>query len=701
MKKYLIISVALILSCTAWLFIRDRFTIFFNWSGQGKQTVAVNFYVKDKEIYHLDEQEPFEVRGVALDTSLPGHYATDFTIDKETYLRWLDLIDQMGANTVKVPTIMNSDFYDAFYEYNKNREEPLYLLQSLWVTDYAQDAAVDARSKEFEKQLKADSREVIDVIHGNKLLAYSKTKGNGWYTKDVSAWVLGIVLGNTWNGETVAYTNHLREDEPLYQGKYFSASKEASPFESMLAELLDDMTAYENEKYRQQHMVSVIGEPTVDPFTYEKLISFQLGKYDCVDTEHIVCSESAAAGFFTSYRLYDFCERILEYLTEEEQLRLSDILPVESYAALLEKYHSTPVVIADYGYSSSRGITRQGDRHGLTEREQGEALVETYEECRRLGMSGVVISSWQEAWYASDWNINPMLDREKVPFWYNVQSETQGYGLLEMAPGEDGPKVVVDGRDSEWQGTAPVVSNETGALYVQQDEGYLYLMLQRKEEDTDKAIYIPFDVTPVSGSTYSKEQGIRFERDADFLLVIEGENARLLVQEYYDPARAAWLMEMEHRDAYTGNIPDKDSADFAALRMIVSSEPVLSYDWHKKEAAVVDTGMMRYGNADPNAAAYDSRADFYTAGTCTEIRIPWLLLNFMDPSEGKIHDDYYEHYGIQGRGISEIYLGLGSEGQEGRIFFSPYRLQKWKHAVTWHERLKQSYEVVKERWNVS
>ena len=63
--------------------------------------------------------------------------------------------------------------------------------------------------------------------------------GSGFYTKDVSRWVIGYILGVEWEDVTVAYTDHKYPDLPPYQGTYLSATEDASAFESMLAQVGD------------------------------------------------------------------------------------------------------------------------------------------------------------------------------------------------------------------------------------------------------------------------------------------------------------------------------------------------------------------------------------------------------------------------------------------------------------------------------
>ena len=62
-------------------------------------------------------------------SGLPGEWSTDYAITKETYLHWFQLIQEAGANTLRVYSVQNPSFYKAFYEYNSQHEEPLYLLR--------------------------------------------------------------------------------------------------------------------------------------------------------------------------------------------------------------------------------------------------------------------------------------------------------------------------------------------------------------------------------------------------------------------------------------------------------------------------------------------------------------------------------------------------------------------------------------------
>ena len=110
MKKFIIACTAVIIAVTCWMFVSDRIgsTLSFNMNKEVKTFTTVS----DKEIL-VDTgngMEPFEIRGVDMGVGIPGHFATDYAIDKETYLRWFRMIKDMGANCVRVYTLLQDDF---------------------------------------------------------------------------------------------------------------------------------------------------------------------------------------------------------------------------------------------------------------------------------------------------------------------------------------------------------------------------------------------------------------------------------------------------------------------------------------------------------------------------------------------------------------------------------------------------------------
>ena len=174
-----------------------------------------------------DGWEDFEIRGVDMGVGIPGHFATDYAIDRDTYLRWFDLIKEMGANTIRVYILQGTSFYEAFYEYNLNNPDPLYLIQGVWIDDYVQNSHMDAYASEYYGEFIDDCRTVVDALHGRRWIELGTLAATGTYTKDVSDWVLGYIIGVEWEAPTVAYTDNSNELMGAYQGTYISSRSSA------------------------------------------------------------------------------------------------------------------------------------------------------------------------------------------------------------------------------------------------------------------------------------------------------------------------------------------------------------------------------------------------------------------------------------------------------------------------------------------
>ena len=148
-----------------------------------------------------------QIKGVNLGGFLPNNYVTDYAIDYDTYYRWLEDIYEMGANTIRLDTIFNDDFYDAFYDFNNNHDDKLYLIQGINIPTYALNSHIGGYDKDFYGELIKQAENAVDVVHGRKKLTLSNV-GKGSYKNDVSSYVLGFIVGSEWMEDTILYTNN-------------------------------------------------------------------------------------------------------------------------------------------------------------------------------------------------------------------------------------------------------------------------------------------------------------------------------------------------------------------------------------------------------------------------------------------------------------------------------------------------------------
>lgn len=697
MKKYLI---CLTIVITSLFFLFFSHYIFGFYIPTNK---PISSFTSSDQTNIYVNNEIFTIKGVNLGASIPGYHASDFAIDKNTYKNWFKQIQDMGANTIRVYTVNSPDFYKAFYEYNKNNENPLYLIHGIWLDDYTQNSRTTAYDNEYREKLLEDTKTVIDIIHGRKYLPANDSYSNGLYTKNISKWVLGYIIGTEWDSTTVAYTNNQVEVE-TYHGKYLSAKEDATTFMNVLAYVGDQVIEYESTKYNQQRLVSFANSAATDPFIYSMEITNYFKKCAEIDVEYLEFSDEFIGGTFASYNVYPYYPDYLNY-EEDKSTYVDSTGKVNTYYAYLKKltdYHSLPVIITEFGISTGRGIAQKDmntnyNQGNMTEKEQGQAIISMYSSIMEANCNGGIVYNWQDEWYKKTWNTMQNVNTNFAANWSDAQTSDQFFGLLSFDPGKEKSISYVDGDISEWTTKDIVIQNGAYSLSMKYDEKYIYLFANVKNYDNTKKLYIPIDTTQKSGSKTTNINNQKYSRDIDFLIEISGtENSRVYVHEYYDALLAMFSENIAKTSSYI-KTPKVNSKQFNNINLILQTANTLITGEEDALAEVHETGKLQYGNANPESPEYNSIADYIINGDYIEIRIPWQLLNFSNPSKMMIHDNYYEHYGVEEQQINKIYLGIGTEIEQN-VNLRKVNLEGWETKVTYHERLKQSYYVLQNYW---
>ena len=708
MKKYIIIILAIISLCL----FADAAYYRLGWYVDLHPNAEVRAVTKTEEnaICIYDDSgawTPVQIRGVTVTAAEPGEVAGNFATDKETYLLWFSQIAELGANTLRVPYIMSEAFYRAFYEYNCEHDKPLYLVQGISIDGDVMDSSYDVFDDRFCEEFRKSCMVAVDIIHGTRKLVRHElpSAGYGSFTCDVSPWVIGYVLGSAWEPETVAYANRAYAYDTrynTYKGKYLVADEDATPVEAMLAYVADSMIEYEAKRYKTQRVFGFHSSTETDPL--------KLGAVDDetaemmfktpIDTENILATEALLSGQFAAYEIFPYSTdrlilsddtvwQALGVSREDYAVGNNKYNYYAAYLQCLQNYHTMPVLIVEFGASSSRAPAKfewDTSRHfgGLTEREQGEAIVASWRDIISVGCAGGVLAAWQGDWGRAS-VARGEIDMDAAVYWANAQAAVQGMGLLDFVPDA---ACTLDGDIGEWSKNDLVSEGGNGAkIYAKYDEKYFYLMVEKPGFDLSKDnLYIPIDTTQLSGSNYCSELNVKFDRAADFLLVINGyQNTRLLVQERYD-----FYISSNMHAYYEQNVPDLDSPSFSPWYLPISIRE------NDRNIIPYETGRLTYGSVDPTSTDYNTLTDFTVGVNCIEIRLPWQLLHFSNPCEMEIYGDYYEHYGVSELAIKRLYVGVGDNNK--RISMGDFKLRGWMGNVTYHEHLKDSYYILQECW---
>lgn len=739
MKKYIIIVTVVILLFLAADFMWFRLGWYIDFTPKKSVTSFVKTDGENIVLNKDGKDEIFFIKGVDIGSSVPGKWSTEYDIDEETYLRWFGEISEMGANTVRIYSVYSDSFYNAFYEYNKDNDNPLYLIQGTCIDDYTLNSRLSGTDEAFCEKLAQNSIIAVDVIHGRRKLTLSKkgVYGQGTFTKDVSPWVIGYIIGSNWEPTTVAYTNEMYghlEEYTSFEGEYMSAKEGSRPFEVVLAQVGNEVLEYESRKYKTQRLIAFSNYAITDPFEYNNEIQKYFTKVDCIDVENIVCTDKVVSGHFASYHVYPYFPDMLRYYDDWSNVGISkddfvssdgSVNTYRAYLTALEKHHSIPVVVAEFGTSTARTMYYQDvntarNAGQMTEKEQGDVLVKCYDDIVASGMAGACVFSWNDEWCKRTWNTMHAVDLRRSAYWSDFQTGEQFFGLLTFDPGKEKSVCYVDGDSSEWTDDDVLIAGDT-ELSVKYDEKFMYFLVKKDNYDFEnETLYIPLDVTPKSGSNYCKNHNIKFDRDADFVIVINGsENSRMLVHERYDALRSTYSNIVYKYNTYQKErIPEINSPEFVPINLLLEKvkyedvfkgenfvmemqaqgkEEILK-EW--KKPVLFETGKLRCGNANPESEDFDSIADFCAGTDFVEIRIPWQMMNFSDPSRMEIHDDYYDgNYGVKYMEIDEMYIGVNGNYTGKRIAFEKLKLKGWGNKPTYHERLKESYYVMQKLWS--
>lgn len=614
--------------------------------------------------------DPVFVKGFNLGVALPGRYPAEFPEDVEIYARWLETMASLGANTVRLYTLLPPSFYEALVRHNARPEsDPIWLIQGVWTE---LPPGHDFDDEDFVRGFEEEIARVLDAVHGNLLLAPSPGHASGVYSHDASEHVLAYIIGREWEPFAVSDYNALRPGRKDWQGRYFTV-REGNAMERWVAARCDFAAGYEADRYRELHPLTFANWPTLDPLhhpsessreeedrwrrhygipTAGRLAESAWNNDSAeIDAKRIVPTEAMSAGFFAAYHIYpnypDFMNLDDSLLDEEGASRRTRYA---GYLRRLKEHHgSQPILVAEFGMSTSRGVAHlqpEGWHHGgMDERRQGELVGEMLATIHDEGYAGGVVFSFLDEWFKGTWSVAPLeIPAERRRKWFNAESPEQSYGFLAARPAS--AAITVDGHAEDWQEIPALASHDAASegeaswgtlfsLRAASDEGYVYLLLQtagRGELDWSAQRYL------VALDTYDDARGeralptlsdVEMPSGVEFLIELDGpERSRVSVTLPYEP-----FERLERGEIAS---PRDSSGRFVPL-FFEANRARFGRDGTRYAAEDWERGKLRLGSLDPAASDFDTRADVSVGDAgAIEMRIPWALLNVTDPSSRRV-----------------------------------------------------------------
>jgi len=630
------------------------------------------------------------VRGINFGPALPGNFASEPPALVDDYLPWLDQIAGLGANAIRIYTILPPAFYRALRMHNtKPGARQLYLIQEVWLPDAPNPENL------FLPRIVAESRQeisyVIDLLHGQGDLPLRTGHASGLYAVDVSQYVLAVLIGREFDPPLVWANNEANPEKTSYAGEFVSIS-EGNPTEVWLAQLLDYAASYETLRYNQQRPLAIVNWLPLDPLSHPTeagtlqvirirqrmgdtgLATPSPGEGDdqvTVDDTRLRVETAFQAGVFAAYHVYPYYPNFL--LNEPALLQARDSIGPNSFfgylQALKAHYANMPLLISEYGVPTSLGVSHfhpYGWNHGgITERQQGEILARMTQNILDAGSAGGIVFELHDEWWKLNWlTVGFELPADRRPLWHNRLNPEQHFGLWAFDPSRSS---LFSPDTAAWDSVRPLyakpdsppaVPANDGAdpqrtlrsLSVSSDEEFLYLRLRvgslpRAADGTPELrranFLIGISTSPGRFGSQLVPALSPLLRDPggfNFLLHVGGAGqTRLLTAANYNPY-STW--------------PAEGAGNRTELGIRVPWEPPLD-TWSPFEEILVETNSLwfgkdgtafppqrysrsplRYGPLDPNDPQYDSLAT-WSAHFATDsliFRIPWGLLFVTDPS---------------------------------------------------------------------
>eukprot|EP01135_Chromosphaera_perkinsii_P000888 Nk52_evm51s152 gene=Nk52_evmTU51s152 len=587
--------------------------------------------------------------GMNLGGAKPGYDPGELPLTFDDYMRYFSYMKQLNSNVARIYTILPPSFYEALYEYNQqNPNDPIFVLHGIWSPEEELSGEEGRGSDAFETEIvdimKDNIFRCVSAVHGAGTLRYTYTK-QGEFSVSIAPYVIGWVMGTEWYPFAVNVTNSAHVGMKPFVGKYVQSNANASPFENWIAEMLNEV-ALQDASFGWERPLTFTNWVTTDPLNQPLEPRFDISEEDwmSVDASHIDTTSEWKSGYFINFHAYPYSPDFLHYKFKDYFIPPSVVNGVKDedpYFAYLHRLRifskGFPLLITEVGLPTSFGSAHDGYKnrdHGhISEQDQGIMLEEVLLEMKRLNINGVMLFELFDEWFKKSWNVLLIDTNRKT--WMNPLSCEQYFGLIAVEPTRP---VYVDADASDWSDIPNVVGNyeELRQFSVTHDAEYFYLLAESKKP-WNEASEFWIGIDSIKGGSYKSELSqVKFKRPVDYLIKYYNGTATVyssIANDMYTRLYGEWLEGYDH-DEFP--VDDSFSGRFVKWRLLTKiptevprfNSSFSNYIPH----SIFNASDLIEGSSHPEKDDFDNLSMFKATGTTLEMRIPWMLIGFGDPS---------------------------------------------------------------------